>query len=181
MRLVIAGAILMAALASDGGSAVAQSSCPDLTGSYVRRHEDGPVHITIEQTRCESMRFEWRSQYLEERPVTQSHTLRLDGQFRDVGGMFGPNGRALTAAMFRNGVLEILTKPVTLENKIVPARQIRIRRLADGDVCYASDEKQPQGPDRRRYALIRGTSLDAERIAGDRSEAQPCDVSIRAS
>src|SRR5439155_4944542 len=48
-----------------------QSTCPDLSGRYVKQSEDGRVYISIKQTRCESIEIDWDG---------ETHVLRLDGK-----------------------------------------------------------------------------------------------------
>jgi len=169
MRLVIAGAValMLMLLILGGGSMYAQAACPDLSGRYVMQYEDGRVYVTIAQSRCEAMQLDTRSQYLHEPVVVGRHKLRLDGEFREDTGWNGSTSKQLTATNLRNGVLEIVTKPAKPDDARAITWQVQFRKLDDGDLCQITKDVFDR---RRRAALIRGTSADAEAIAAARSE-----------
>jgi hypothetical protein len=169
MRWLVAGAmalVLMLPILS-GGSASAQAACPNLTGRYVMQYEDGRVHVTIAQVRCESMQIDTRSQYLHEPAVIGRHKLRLDGEFRADTGWNGSTSKQLTSTKLRDGILEIVTKPAKPDDPRAITWQVQFRRLDDGDLCQITKDVFDR---RRRAALIRGTAADAEAIAAARSE-----------
>ena len=169
MRLVMAGAValMLMQLIPGGGSTYAQAACPDLSGRYVMQYEDGRVYVTIAQSRCEAMQLDTRSQYLHEPVVVGRHKLRLDGEFREDTGWNGSTSKQLTATNLRNGVLEIVTKPAKPDDARAITWQVQFRKLDDGDLCQVTKDVFDR---RRRAALIRGTSADAEAIAAARSE-----------
>lgn len=169
MRCVIVGTVLLVLmlLIPSAGSTSAQAACPDLTGRYVMQYEDGRVHVTIVQVRCESLQLDTRSQYLHEPVVIGRHKLRLDGQFREDTGWNGSMSKQLTATKLRDGILEIVTKPAKPDDPRAISWQVQFRKLDDGDLCQITKDVFDR---RRRAALIRGTSADAEAIAAARSE-----------
>jgi hypothetical protein len=136
------------------------------------QYEDGRVYLTIAQTRCDSMQLDTRSQYMREPVVVGRHKLRLDGEFHEDTGWNGSTGKQLTSAKFRDGLLEIVTKPAKPDDKRGISWEVQFRKLDDGDVCQLRKEVSDR---RRRAALIRGTTPDAEAIAAARSE-QACGV-----
>ena len=166
MRWWLAISVLLV-LMPEGGSSSAQAACPDLTGRYVMQYEDGRMHVTIAQVRCESMQIDTRSQYLHEPVVIGRHKLRLDGEFRDDTGWNGSTSKQLTATNLRNGVLEIVTKPAKPDDPRAISWQVQFRKLDDGDLCQVTKDVFDR---RRRAARIKGTSPDAEAIAAARSE-----------
>lgn len=166
MRWLIAGGFVVV-LMSGGGPTAAQSACPDLTGRYVMQYQDGRVYVTISQVRCESMQIDTRSQYQYEPVVIGRHKLRLDGEFRQDTGWNGSTSKQLTATKLRDGVLEIVTKPAKPDDPRAITWQVQFRKLDDGDLCQVTKDVFDR---RRRAALIRGTSADAEAIAAARSE-----------
>lgn len=152
-------------------STAAQAACPDLSGRYVMQYEDGRVYVTIAQTRCESIQIDTRSRYLQEPVVTGRHKLRLDGEFRQDTGWNGSTAKQLTSAQFKDSLLEIVTKPAKPDDKQGISWQVQFRKLDDGDVCQLTRDVFDR---RRRAALIRGTTVEAENVAAARSEQQPC-------
>ena len=166
MRWLLASAVLLV-LTPEGGSTSAQAACPDLTGRYVMQYEDGRMYVTIAQVRCESLQIDTRSQYLHEPVVIGRHKLRLDGEFRADTGWNGSTSKQLTATKLRDGILEIDTKPAKPDDSRALSWQVQYRRLDDGDLCQVTKDGFDR---RRRAALIRGTSADAEAIAAARSE-----------
>jgi hypothetical protein len=169
MRWLLAGGapLVLSLLIISGGSTSAQAACPDLTGRYVMQYEDGRVHVTIAQVRCESMQLEMRSQYKYEPVVCGRHKLRLDGEFREDTGWNGSTSKQLTSTKLRDGILEIVTKPLKKDDPRALSWQVQFRKLDDGDLCQITKDFFDR---RRRAALIRGTSADAEAIAAARSE-----------
>jgi hypothetical protein len=166
MRWLIAGAVLVA-ITVEGGSPSAQARCPDLTGRYVMQYEDGRLYVTIAQVRCESMQLDTSSQYLHEPVVVGRHKLRLDGEFHEDTGWNGSTGKQLTSTKLRDGILEIVTRPAKPDEGRGISWQVQYRKLDDGDLCQVTKDVFDR---RRRAALIRGTSADAEAIAAARSE-----------
>ena len=131
------------------------------------QYEDGRVFVTIAQVRCESMQIDTRSQYLHEPAVIGRHKLRLDGAFRDDTGWNGSISKQLTSTKFRDAILEIVTKPAKPDDPRAISWQVQFRKLDDGDLCQVTKDVFDR---RRRAALIKGTSADAEAIAAARSE-----------
>jgi hypothetical protein len=165
--LSIAALLVLMQLILSGGSTSAQAACPNLTGRYVMQYEDGRVHVTIAQVRCESMQIDTRSQYLHEPVVIGRHKLRLDGEFREDTGWNGSTSKQLTSTKLRDGILEIVTKPAKPDDPRAISWQVQFRKLDDGDLCQVTKDVFDR---RRRAALIKGTSADAEAIAAARSE-----------
>ena len=118
-------------LMPEGGSSSAQAACPDLTGRYVMQYENGRMHVTIAQVRCESMQIDTRSQYLHEPVVIGRHKLRLDGEFRDDTGWNGSTSKQLTSTKLRDGILEIVTKPAKPGDSRGISWQVQYRKLDD--------------------------------------------------
>jgi len=166
MRWLLASAVVLVVMPV-GGSTSAQAACPDLTGRYVMQYEDGRVYVTIAQVRCESMQIDTRSQYLHEPVVIGRHKLRLDGEFRADTGWNGSTSKQLTSTKLRDGMLEIVTKPAKPDDPRAISWQVQFRKLDDGDLCQVTKDVFDR---RRRAALIKGTSADAEAIAAARSE-----------
>ena len=166
MRSLVASTVFLV-LISGGGPTAAQSACPNLTGRYVMQYQDGRVYVTISQVRCESMQIDTRSQYQYEPVVIGRHKLRLDGEFRQDTGWNGSTSKQLTATKLKDGVLEIVTKPAKPDDPRAITWQVQFRKLDDGDLCQITKDVFDR---RRRAALIKGTSADAEAIAAARSE-----------
>jgi len=170
MRWLLAGVVLLMPLIGSGSTS-AQAACPDLTGRYVMQYEDGRVHITIAQSRCASLQLDTSSQYLHEPVVAARHKLRLDGELHEDTGWIGSTAKQVTSAKFRDGILEIVTKPAKPDDPRGVSWQVQYRKLDDGDLCQITRDVFDR---RRRAALIRGTGVEAEKLAADRSEQKPC-------
>src|SRR5262245_31129588 len=80
--------------------------CPDLSGRYMIQGEDGQVHISIEQERCDRATIRREIGYLG--TITgEKHLLRLDGTVQEDPPWFGETERYQTSAKFNDSVLHI--------------------------------------------------------------------------
>jgi hypothetical protein len=84
----------------------AGARCPNLTGEYVIQGEDGQVHISIQQERCDRLTIRRETGYLG--TITgEKHVLILDGLFQDDPPWFGGTERYKTLAQFNDSTLHI--------------------------------------------------------------------------
>src|SRR5438046_2117561 len=56
--------------------------CSDLSGKYVNQGEDGQVHISIEQERCDRVTIRRENNYLGT-ITSEKHVLKLDGKVQE--------------------------------------------------------------------------------------------------
>ena len=92
-------------------SHAAAPACPALTGDYVIGGNDGRVRVSIVQTGCTKIAISWTST-LTPPGARVVHALALNGAFHSDSGWYGATEQQMTAASFKNGVLEIAEKPV---------------------------------------------------------------------
>ena len=80
--------------------------CPNLSGTYVIQGEDGQVHISVEQERCDRVTIRRETSYLG-RITGEKHMLNLDGLFQEDQPWFGGTGGYKTLTMFNGSALHI--------------------------------------------------------------------------
>ena len=111
-----------------------QSTCPDLSGRYVKQGEDGRVYISIKQTRCETIEIEWvAGSYGHTSGGT--HVLHLDGKFHEDTSWFGGTGKQLTSATFRSKILELIARPEKAADASAFPWKLAFELLPNGDIC----------------------------------------------
>jgi len=103
-----------------------QSTCPDLSGRYVKQSEDGRVYISIKQTRCESIEIDWDG---------ETHVLRLDGKSHEDTSWFGGTGKQLTSATFRSKIIELIARPEKAADASAFLWKLAFELLSNGDLC----------------------------------------------
>src|SRR5262245_55272437 len=83
--------------------------CPNLSGKYMIQGEDGQVHISIEQVRCDRATIRRESGYLG--TITrEQHTFKLDGTVQEDPPWFGGTEPYKTSAKFKESFLRIEAK-----------------------------------------------------------------------
>ncbi len=61
-------------------SAASASACPNLSGHYVLRGEDGVVHYTVIQRGCDRVEIRRTNMYLGETSAVETHVFIVDGK-----------------------------------------------------------------------------------------------------
>jgi hypothetical protein len=90
--------------AKEAGAAAPE--CPDLSGRYMIQGEDGQVHISIQQERCDRITIRREIGYLG--TITgETHVLKLNGTAQDDPPWFGGTEQYKTSAKFNDAVLQI--------------------------------------------------------------------------
>jgi hypothetical protein len=80
--------------------------CPDLSGRYMIQGEDGQVHISIQQERCDRITIRREIGYLG--TITgKTHVLKLDGTDQEDPPWFGETEQYKTSARFNDSALHI--------------------------------------------------------------------------
>ena len=106
VRLIITMSLLLASNAVAAGTL-----CPNLTGHYMYQSEDGQIHISITQHKCDRITIIRESGYLE--ATTEKHVLELNGQVQADSVWIGGRKRSsLTSARFIGSELHIQTNNV---------------------------------------------------------------------
>ena len=86
--------------------------CSDLSGKYMIQGEDGQVHISIEQERCDRVTIRRESGYLGT-ITSEKHVLKLDGTVQEDSPWFGSTNQYKTSAKFNNSALQIEARAPT--------------------------------------------------------------------
>lgn len=86
--------------------ALASPSCPNLSGKYTFRGEDGQVHIAIEQHGCNHIEIVRRISYLGA-TTTETHALKLDGREQKDSPWLRGREQYRTSAKFVGSQLQI--------------------------------------------------------------------------
>ena len=86
--------------------------CSDLSGKYMIQGEDGQVHISIEQERCDRVTIRRESGYLGT-ITSEKHVLKLDGTVQEDSPWFGSTNQYKTSAKFNNSALQIEARTTT--------------------------------------------------------------------
>jgi hypothetical protein len=81
-------------------------ACPDLSGKYIFQGEDGQVHISIEQERCDRVAIRRETGYLGT-ITSEKHVLKLDGTVQKDSPWLGSTDQYKTAAKFNDSALQI--------------------------------------------------------------------------
>src|SRR5215467_3067258 len=84
----------------------ATPECLDVSGKYMIQGEDGQVHISILQERCDRAIIRRDSGYLG-KITSEEHVLKLDGTVQDDSAWLGSTGRYETSAKFNDSALQI--------------------------------------------------------------------------
>lgn len=98
--------ILVAIVTSLTRDAAGSPKCPNLSGNYMIQGEDGQVHISIEQLRCDRITIVRKSGYLGKISF-EKHTLNLDGNDQKDSPWLGSSEHFKTSAKFVGSKLEV--------------------------------------------------------------------------
>ena len=112
--------------------------CADLSGKYTGGGEDGPVYLSIAQTKCERVVMTWDVS----NESTPGVPLRivLDGRFHPTSD--NPFGFPEMSASLNGPTLELLMRGQSPGDATNPYR-LRFTLLADGDLCVTDDTGYP--------------------------------------
>jgi hypothetical protein len=91
---------------------VAIPKCPDVSGKYMFQGEDGQVHISILQERCDRAIIRRDSGYLG-KITSEEHVLKFDGTVQDDSPWLGSTDRYETSAKFNDSALQIEARTTT--------------------------------------------------------------------
>jgi len=86
--------------------AAGSPNCPNLSGNYMIQGEDGQVHISIDQRRCNRITIVRKSGYLG-KITFEKHTLNLDGNDQKDSPWLGGSEQFKTSAKFIGSKLEV--------------------------------------------------------------------------
>lgn len=86
--------------------ATGSPKCPNLSGNYMIQGEDGQVHISIDQRRCDRITIVRKSGYLG-KITFEKHTLNLDGIDQKDSPWLGGSEQFRTSARFVGSKLEV--------------------------------------------------------------------------
>jgi hypothetical protein len=104
-------AITVFGLLAAASAPTAGAQCPNLSGAYVLQGEDGQVHISIRQRRCDSITVVRKTSYLDTPIVSETHALMLDGKAQPDVPWYGESPRQVrTSAKFVGSELVIEAK-----------------------------------------------------------------------
>ena len=84
----------------------ATPKCLDVSGKYMFQGEDGQVHISILQERCDRATIRRDSGYLG-KITSEEHVLKLDGTVQEDSPWLGSADRYETSAKFNHSALQI--------------------------------------------------------------------------
>lgn len=90
----------------------APSECLDVSGKYMFQGEDGQVHISILQERCDRAIIRRDSGYLG-KITSEEHVLKLDGTVQADSPWLGSTDRYQTSAKFNHSALQIEARTAT--------------------------------------------------------------------
>jgi len=91
---------------------VATPKCLDVSGKYIFQGEDGQVHISILQERCDRVTIRRDSGYLG-KITSEEHVLKLDGTVQDDASWLGSTDRYQTSAKFNDSTLQFEARTTT--------------------------------------------------------------------
>ena len=159
----------------------APANCPNLSGEYVIRGEDGHVDVTVKQSRCETVEIEWWIHPAGDESKTL-HKLRLDGKPHSDMEWFG-DGKATqqTSARFIGRTLQIVTLPEVPSVTRPIDFELLIEPMANGDLCHSSRDGHPREKNDLRGGVmgrVKDSTKQAYASALDRSE-HDCKLSPR--
>src|SRR5262249_48543334 len=84
----------------------------NFSGRYVIQGEDGQVHISIEQERCDGATIQRESNYLDT-ITSEKHVLKLDGTVQADSPWMGSTDQYKTSAKFNNSAMQIEARTTT--------------------------------------------------------------------
>jgi hypothetical protein len=90
----------------------ATPECLDVSGKYMFQGEDGQVHISILQERCDRATIRRDSGYLG-KITSEEHVLKLDGTVQEDSPWLGSTDRYETSAKFNRSALQIEARTTT--------------------------------------------------------------------
>ena len=91
---------------------VATPKCLDVSGKYIFQGEDGQVHISILQQRCDRVTIRRDSGYLG-KITSEEHVLKLDGTIQKDSPWLGSADQYETSAKFNRSTLQIEARATT--------------------------------------------------------------------
>ena len=114
----------------------ATPKCLDVSGKYVIQGEDGQVHISILQERCDRATIRRDSGYLG-KITSEEHVLKLDGTVQEDSPWLGSTDRYETSAKFNNSALQIEARTgkgstLTMIYSLTPDGDLREDALING-------------------------------------------------
>src|SRR2546422_3072332 len=136
-----------------------RSQCPDLSGNYMIQGEDGEVHISVKQERCDRINIVRNSGY----PGTitsEVHMLKLDGKVQEDSPWMGSADQYKTSAKFDGSVLQLQARTprgttLRMIYSLTPDRHLLEDVLIDG-----RRHGGPLAARRQNAGVIRGRVLD---------------------
>ena len=136
-----------------------RSQCPDLSGNYMIQGEDGEVHISVKQERCDRINIVRNSGY----PGTitsEVHVLKLDGKVQEDSPWMGSADQYKTSAKFDGSVLQLQARTprgttLTMIYSLTPDRDLLEDVLIDG-----RRHGGPLAAKRQNGGVISGRVLD---------------------
>ena len=114
----------------------AASRCPNLSGVYMLQGEDGQVHISIRQRKCDSVTIIRKSDYLGT-TTSETHILTLDGKEQPDSPWYGHSPvQNISSAKFVGSELVIDVKvagdsPLTVFYSLNSERDLQEEALID--------------------------------------------------
>ena len=105
VSLLVAFSVLTSA-----ATAYAESSCTDLSGTYLRDTDDGPVVFKLKQLNCSSLEINLESAYLG-KDTTTKLSLKADGIFRWINRESHAGGAYMIAGRFVGNTFVVTSIP----------------------------------------------------------------------
>jgi hypothetical protein len=114
----------------------ATPECLDVSGKYMSQGEDGQVHISILQERCDRATIRRDSGYLG-KITSEEHVLKLDGTVQEDSPWLGSTDRYETSAKFNRSALQIEARTtagrtLTMIYSLTPEGDLREDALING-------------------------------------------------
>lgn len=134
-RLIALATTVLGVLAA-APSLIAASRCPNLSGRYMLQGEDGQVHISIQQRKCDRITITRKSGYLGT-ITSETHLFTLDGKVQPDTPWFGGSPRQYTtSAKFVGSELVVEAKgagdlPLTVIYSLNSDRDLQEEALID--------------------------------------------------
>jgi hypothetical protein len=114
----------------------ATPECLDVSGKYMFLGEEGKVHISIMQERCDRATIRRDSAYLG-KITSEEHVLKLDGTVQEDSPWLGSTDRYETSAKFNRSALQIEARTttgrtLTMIYSLTPEGDVREDALING-------------------------------------------------